>query len=203
MPTATSPLSALRRQPLWLLLALSSGFCAALNGVFAKLTTTALTSSLATHISTLLSLPPSNIYIEYAIRGAFFGLNLLFNGFMWALFTAALAKGDSTTRVSIVNVSANFVVTALLGAVIFGESLPGLWWVGAGLLAVGNVVIGRREEGEVKGTGERGEGAIREGEGEGLMRGEEEEEDLLELDERDGDAERERVRKAEDVDAPL
>ncbi len=29
---------------------------------------------------------------------------------------------------------------------VFGEKLPGLWWVGAAGLVVGNVVIGRREE---------------------------------------------------------
>ena len=29
---------------------------------------------------------------------------------------------------------------------VFGEKLPGLWWVGASGLVVGNVVIGRREE---------------------------------------------------------
>ena len=66
---------------------------------------------------------------------------------MWALFTAALTRASSTTRVSVVNVSSNFMVTAILGFVIFGEGLPGLWWVGAGLLAVGNVIIGRRVEG--------------------------------------------------------
>lgn len=35
---------------------------------------------------------------------------------------------------------------------VFGESLPGLWWVGAAGLVVGNVVIGHREEeeGDVK-----------------------------------------------------
>lgn len=33
---------------------------------------------------------------------------------------------------------------------VFGEKLPGLWWVGAAGLVVGNVVIGRRdEEGDV------------------------------------------------------
>lgn len=40
------------------------------------------------------------------------------------------------------------MLTALLGLAIFRESLPPLWWVGAALLVVGNVVIGRREEGE-------------------------------------------------------
>merc|ERR1712000_305623 len=52
----TSLLSALRRQPIWIILAISSGAGAAFNGVFAKLTTTALTSTLSSHIATFLSL---------------------------------------------------------------------------------------------------------------------------------------------------
>ena len=76
---------------------------------------------------------------------------------MWALFTAALTRASSTTRVSIVNVSANFMVTALLGWMVFGERLPVMWWVGAALLGAGNVVIGRRgEEEEGGGAGEGG-----------------------------------------------
>ena len=43
------------------------------------------------------------------------------------------------------------MVTAILGWMIFGEKLPPLWWLGASLLAAGNVVIGRREEGEKPG----------------------------------------------------
>jgi hypothetical protein len=65
---------------------------------------------------------------------------------MWALFTKALARGTSTTQVSIINTSANFMITAVLGFFIFTESLPPLWWVGAALLVAGNVIIGRREE---------------------------------------------------------
>jgi drug/metabolite transporter (DMT)-like permease len=47
------------------------------------------------------------------------------NGVMWGLFTKALTLATSTVRVSVINTSANFVVTALLGAIVFGESLPG------------------------------------------------------------------------------
>ena len=67
---------------------------------------------------------------------------------MWALFTKALARGTSTTQVSILNTSSNFMITALLGLIIFSESLPPLWFLGAGLLVAGNVIIGRRDEGE-------------------------------------------------------
>jgi multidrug transporter EmrE-like cation transporter len=143
--------------------------------------------------------------VDVGVRGFFFGMNLLFNAAMWALFTAALTRSDSTTRVSIVNVSANFMITAILGWIIFGEKLPPLWWLGASMLAVGNVVIGRREEGEKPGgtvgldeTREEAENLLAEPGGEG---------DLVELDESTADMrqreEQARVQKAADVDAPI
>jgi drug/metabolite transporter (DMT)-like permease len=70
---------------------------------------------------------------------------------MWTLFTAALSKGDSTTQVAIINTSSNFVLTALLGLAVFGESLPPLWWVGAAMLVAGNVIVGRKDEGGASG----------------------------------------------------
>lgn len=41
------------------------------------------------------------------------------------------------------------MITAILGFLIFAESLPPLWWLGAAFLVAGNVVIGRREEQDV------------------------------------------------------
>jgi drug/metabolite transporter (DMT)-like permease len=100
---------------------------------------------------------------------------------MWTLFTTALARGNSTTQVSIMNTSSNFVITAILGFAIFSEALPPLWWLGAAMLVAGNVIIGRKDEGgapkeggeEVVGDadGDGGEGitlASGSGEGEGL-----------------------------------
>lgn len=151
------------------------------------------------------------------MRGTFFLLNLAFNAAMWALFTAALTRADSTTRVSIVNVSANFMVTAVLGWMIFSEKLNGMWWGGASLLAVGNVVIGRREEGKKPGgasgldetveEAEESEGLLgRRGDGEGDRDGEV----LVELDEqsaapegRAGVDDARRLRRAEEADSPI
>lgn len=73
---------------------------------------------------------------------------------MWTLFTKALSRSPSTTQVAILNTSANFMITAILGLVIFSESLPPLWFLGAGLLVAGNVIIGRREEKEIPVAGE-------------------------------------------------
>lgn len=52
-------------------------------------------------------------------------MNLAFNAVMWGLFTRALTLASSTVRVSVINTSANFMVTAVLGAIIFSEALPG------------------------------------------------------------------------------
>ncbi|KAH8728798.1 hypothetical protein GQ44DRAFT_675416 [Phaeosphaeriaceae sp. PMI808] len=136
--------------PSWLILAIASGGCAAFNGVFAKLTTTELTTSWSSSIAYAFGLSPSNKLIEIAIRGLFFALNLTFNAVMWGLFTRALTLASSTVRVSIINTSANFMVTAVLGALIFREKLPGVWWLGAAMLVAGSVIIGMREETENK-----------------------------------------------------
>ncbi|CUS13697.1 unnamed protein product [Tuber aestivum] len=152
----------------WLHLAVASGLAAAFNGLFAKLTTTALTTSLSASIARLFSLPADSKVIEYVIRGMFFGLNLLFNAIMWGLFTTALAKGPTATKVSIVNTSANFMTTALLGWAVFAESLPPTWWLGAGLLVAGNVIIGRRDEERKDNTYQ----AVATDEGESRMTGE-------------------------------
>lgn len=167
-------------------------------------TTTALTTSWSHAIAQALSLSPDNAIIEYVIRTAFFGLNFLFNIAMWSLFTAALTRASSTTRVSVINVSANFFSTALLGLVLFGERLPPLWWVGAGLLAAGNVVIGRREEGEKAGgvgaaerhNDEEGQVLLDEGLGEGHALGLEGELGVEETT-------KEAVRKGKDADDPV
>lgn len=65
---------------------------------------------------------------------------------MWTLFTTALARGNSTTQVSIMNTSCNFFITAILGFAIFSEALPPLWWLGAAMLVAGNVIIGSKDE---------------------------------------------------------
>ena len=99
----------------------------------------------------------------------------------------------------------------MLGAVIFGEKLPVGWWVGAGLLAAGNVVIGRREEGEKPGgtvgldeTREEAEALLVDSRVEGHSRGDLVElEDEVELGLKGSPEEQRRLRTGEDVDAPL
>jgi drug/metabolite transporter (DMT)-like permease len=97
------------------------------------------------------------VFVEYILRLSIFGLSFAFTATMWMLYTRALSLSPSAVHVNIVNTSSNFIVTALLGALIFGERLPPLWWVGAVLLISGGVVIGRREEGVEAGEKKKGE----------------------------------------------
>ncbi|KAI9658216.1 MAG: hypothetical protein M1829_006820 [Trizodia sp. TS-e1964] len=142
-PKAQSPLQRLAQSE-WMIYSIASGACAACNGVFAKLTTTSLTSHLTAHISSnLFDIDP--VYIDYGVRGAFLGLNILFNAIMWYLFTQALRRSSSSISVSLLNSSANFLVTAFFGVLIFAEVLKPLWWLGASLLIAGNLIIGSRD----------------------------------------------------------
>jgi len=117
-------------------------------------TTTSLTATWSASLSALFGFHEPSKVFEYLVRGTFFALNLTFDAVMWGLFTRALTLASSTVHVSVLNTSANFLVTAAAGALVFTESLPPLWWVGATLLILGAWVIGRREKGrEESGTG--------------------------------------------------
>ena len=106
---------------------------------------------------------------------------------MWTLYTKALSRGSSTTQVAIMNTSSNFMITAILGFIIFSEALPPLWWAGAGLLVAGSVITGRacKEDDEAKDGEADGREVRYSSEGERLVAGQE-----LELEE--DEAERKR-----------
>ncbi|KAJ5713037.1 Pyridoxamine 5'-phosphate oxidase [Penicillium malachiteum] len=124
--------------------ALASGAFAALNGLFAKLTTDQHTTSFAQSLAHLFGLD-SSPFLELLVRGACLGLNVLCNIIMWALFTRALTAGPSTTKVSITNTAANFLATALFGMVVFREAVGGLWWLGAAMMGAGCILVGMRD----------------------------------------------------------
>ncbi|OAL72746.1 hypothetical protein A7D00_2519 [Trichophyton violaceum] len=135
----------------WLMLALASGAFAATNGLFAKLTTTELTTSISRAISHIFSSSEAttttlDVIVEYLVRAAFFGLNLLSNFIMWTLFTRALTASPSTTKVTITNTTANFLVTGILGMLVFREKVNAQWLIGATLMAAGCIIVGMQEK---------------------------------------------------------
>lgn len=78
------------------------------------------------------------------------------------------------------NTSTNFMMTALLGFAIFGESLPPMWWAGAALLVAGNVIVGRKDETK-DGPAEGGYMPVPEDEDELRRRKDDEDEDVVNL----------------------
>ncbi|EED22119.1 conserved hypothetical protein [Talaromyces stipitatus ATCC 10500] len=142
----------------WVTLAIASGAFAALNGLFAKLTTTESTGSAASKIAHAFNLPEG--MVEIIVRAICFGLNLLSNFIMWALFTRALTAAPSTTKVSITNTSANFLVTAVLGMIVFRERVGGLWWLGAVMMGAGCILVGMRDDSTSHKEVSEGEGVV-------------------------------------------
>ncbi|KAJ5607048.1 Pyridoxamine 5'-phosphate oxidase [Penicillium hordei] len=144
MSTSTPPSIPQSSTSPWIILAVTSGAFAALNGVFAKLTTDDHTTAFAQSLAHLFGLESSPV-IEVLTRGACLGLNVLCNIIMWALFTRALTAGPSTVKVSITNTASNFLATAVFGMIVFQEAVGGLWWLGAAMMGAGCILVGMRE----------------------------------------------------------
>jgi len=68
--TAEMDRSNISHKSQWVVLAITSGTCAAFNGVFAKLTTTALTTRIATSVAQFLGLMDSAKAVEFVIRAS-------------------------------------------------------------------------------------------------------------------------------------
>ncbi|OQR91071.1 hypothetical protein THRCLA_09114 [Thraustotheca clavata] len=75
-------------------------------------------------------------YVLAGVRIGFFVAMLLSNALMLNFFVQGLHETDSLTA-TITSSAANFVVTAILGLLVFGEHLPLQWWLGATVILVG------------------------------------------------------------------
>ncbi|KAJ1674658.1 hypothetical protein EV182_002828 [Spiromyces aspiralis] len=80
-------------------------------------------------------------YLNLGSRAVMLSLVAVCNGLMWLFFTKALRFSSSSTRVTLIQIITNFIVTAILGSYVFGDVLSVQWWFGASLIAVGFTVI--------------------------------------------------------------
>ncbi|XP_029927761.1 transmembrane protein 42a [Myripristis murdjan] len=69
------------------------------------------------------------------------GLLFTCNAVMWTFFSKALRHSSSSARATVTTTAANFISSAVLGRVIFGESHAALWWVGISLTLSGLLVL--------------------------------------------------------------
>ncbi|KAJ1917107.1 hypothetical protein IWQ60_007882 [Tieghemiomyces parasiticus] len=79
--------------------------------------------------------------LAYTLRGTFLALIFLSNALMWALFSKALHKADSSITVTVYNTAVNFMMTAVLGHIAFNEPLSLRWWFGSSLILLGSVLM--------------------------------------------------------------
>ncbi|KAL7394004.1 hypothetical protein ABVT39_019232 [Epinephelus coioides] len=71
------------------------------------------------------------------------GLLFTCNTIMWTFFSKALRHCSSSARATVTTTASNFICSAILGRVIFGESHATLWWVGLSLTLCGLLLLHR------------------------------------------------------------
>ncbi|KAM7420143.1 hypothetical protein PAMA_014722 [Pampus argenteus] len=69
------------------------------------------------------------------------GLLFTCNAVMWTFFSKALRHCSSSARATVTTTASNFISSAILGRVIFGETHAALWWVGISLTLCGLLVL--------------------------------------------------------------
>ncbi|XP_026149656.1 transmembrane protein 42-like [Mastacembelus armatus] len=63
------------------------------------------------------------------------------NAVMWTFFSKALRHCSSSARATVTTTASNFICSAALGRVIFGEAHGALWWVGISLTLCGLLLL--------------------------------------------------------------
>ncbi|KAL2080600.1 hypothetical protein ACEWY4_024393 [Coilia grayii] len=71
------------------------------------------------------------------------GLLFTCNAVMWTFLAKALRYSSSSTRTTVTTAASNFISSAFLGQLIFGETHIALWWVGISLTLSGLLVLHR------------------------------------------------------------
>ncbi len=102
--------------------AMLAGLFGALSGVVGKLSVT------------------GDMEIVAWARMSFFAANAVCTALMWRFFLKSLSLGP-TAVASTLNTGTNFAVSALFGALLFGEEVTALWCVGAAVCCAGMVLI--------------------------------------------------------------
>ena len=113
-----------------------SGLLAAVAGLVAKL---GLDGSQISHLG-------FGPWYQTTLRLALAALTLLINALMITLYTKALSLSKTAIEASLVNTSANLVVTGLAGHFMFGELLTLRWWCGSLCIVVGGFIVNWENE---------------------------------------------------------
>uniref|UniRef100_A0A8C3LUM9 Transmembrane protein 42 n=1 Tax=Chrysolophus pictus TaxID=9089 RepID=A0A8C3LUM9_CHRPC len=69
------------------------------------------------------------------------GLVCACNAVMWTVFAKALRLSSSSASASVTTTASNFISSAILGKLLFGETWTPLWWVGLTVTLCGLVLL--------------------------------------------------------------
>ncbi|XP_074616956.1 transmembrane protein 42-like isoform X2 [Acropora palmata] len=79
--------------------------------------------------------------IVIATRMFSFILVFVFNAMMWTLFVKSLRGSTSSATATVSNTGSNFISTAFLGCLLFGETLSMRWLFGTSLILTGLILV--------------------------------------------------------------
>ncbi|XP_019735567.1 transmembrane protein 42-like [Hippocampus comes] len=81
------------------------------------------------------------LWLDIPLRLLCVVLMFLCNAVMWTFFSKALRYSSSSARATATTTGGNFISSAILGRLIFGETQSVLWWVGISLTLCGLLVL--------------------------------------------------------------
>ncbi|KAM6410206.1 transmembrane protein 42 [Pluvialis apricaria] len=80
-------------------------------------------------------------WLPVLLRIGCVGLVFACNTVMWTVFTKALRLSSSSAAASVTTTASNFISSAMLGKLLFGETWMPLWWVGLTVTLCGLVLL--------------------------------------------------------------
>ncbi|XP_077576416.1 transmembrane protein 42-like [Stigmatopora nigra] len=80
-------------------------------------------------------------WLHIPLRLVCIGSMFLCNAVMWTLFSKALRYSSSSAMATATTSAGNFIFSAILGTLIFGESQARLYWLGISLTLCGMAVL--------------------------------------------------------------
>ncbi|CAN8184582.1 unnamed protein product [Coccothraustes coccothraustes] len=79
--------------------------------------------------------------LQVLLRLSCVGLVFVCNAVMWTVFTKALRLSSSSAAASVTTTASNFISSAILGRLLFGETWTPLWWVGLAMTVCGLMLL--------------------------------------------------------------
>ncbi|XP_035405596.1 transmembrane protein 42 isoform X2 [Cygnus atratus] len=83
----------------------------------------------------------SSAQLPVLFRVGCIGLVCACNAVMWTVFAKALRLSSSSATASVTTTASNFISSAILGKLLFGETWTPVWWVGLAMTLCGLVLL--------------------------------------------------------------